>query len=117
MQQQGRELETEPNEQEAKDIEEIARELEKIEQEYRVKQIEAEAQEADLNSQEREELEDVEKSRVELAENKRKLESACPEAEEPPWITDARKRKVLNFLKQQAKKEELEEIAKQHSEP
>ena len=53
---------------------------------------------------------------MELAENRKELESVSPSVDRPLWITDARKRKVLNFLKSQAKQEELEEFAAQHLE-
>ena len=91
-----------------KGIETIAGDLEEIEQEYRAKQIESEAKAFDLHSSAEEELSDLERERQIAAEIREKVESVSPSVERPPWIEDARKRKVLNFLKSQAKQEELE---------
>ena len=114
--------EPELSEQEKWDIETIARELDEIrdlefiEQEYRSKQSESERKAFDLHSSAEEELNEEERKREEAAEIRKQVDSVSPSVERPPWIEDARKRKVLSFLKSQAKQEELEEFAQQNIE-
>ena len=83
---------------------------------YRSKQIESEAKAFDLHSSAEEELNEEERKREEAAEIRKQVDSVSPSVERPHWIEDARKRKVLSFLKSQAKQEELEEFAKQNIE-
>ena len=107
--------EPELSEQEQRDIETIAEDLEFIEQEYRSKQSESERKAFDLHSTASEELNEEERKREEAAEIRKQVESVSPSVERPPWIEDARKRKVLQYLKsQEASPEELEEFAATH---